>query len=148
MKVLLFLALCALVATSSASVSNLAGIAGYWGSVQGGSGNNYPQRFACTASPTSRVVTCTGVDVPGATYPIQAPQAIDPIIALGQRISVRGVSAAPQLGSWISQEQMEGPISWWQYNANTIVNFLPTDEIPRRIPSDLSAYFVWKLIAK
>ena len=146
MKVLLlFVAMSTLVVTSSAAFSDLDSIAGYWGSIKGGYGSNYAQRFACTASTTSTAVTCTGISIPGGTYPV-TQQAIEPVIAVGQRISQPGVS----FPTW----QLDfsgasgGTYILVAYDANTIVNFVQGEEIPNNIPSDLSGYFVWKLIAK
>lgn len=147
---LLLVALCAgaLVASASATVSlGTAAIAGYWGSIQGGVGSNYPQRFACTASPVSKAVTCTGVNVPGGTYPITAGQPIEPVIAVGQRIIPKPGFRFPTWQLDFSGE-FGGTYILVAYNANTIVNFTPGQDLPNRLPTDLSGLFVWKLIAK
>ena len=148
---LLFVAVSALVVTSSATKLppiNSAAIAGYWGSSEGGT-LPYDQRFACTASvsPIQKAVVCTGINNPDpTTYPIPPPVETSAVIAVGQRITVPGVRL-PTYQLDFSGE-FGGTYILVAYNSNTIVNFTPGQQIPSRIPSDLSDLFVWKLISK
>jgi hypothetical protein len=152
MMMKLFMLVAALMATSVSATITIpptgGTISGYWGSIKGGEGTDFPQRFACTGNAIFRTVLCTGVNVPDGAHPIKAPVDIAPVIAVGQRIGNPTTAMPFPVWQLDFSGEFGGTYILVAYNNTMIVNFTPDQAIPAELPADLTELFVWKLIAR